>query len=256
MTNNLHASDDDLVGYLYRTLSDAERETLDAHFIDCPDCRTRLTTHEVQKRQIDQGLKAAIRQVSPSDQMTFDAIAPLLPNRRPFLGGWLRMDTATPVFITVVGLCLALIGLWQGFSSFLSAAELHAPGAMPTVAGFAFVFVSVGQLERALVARPRFVIVAILTGLLWLGAAILGLISLLVIRDLSLWVFVSSGSSNAWAGAVTILVMMISALIYITAVIGGAEYHYKQIGQPSSWKLFAWTIGIELLILILPHFVF
>ena len=41
------------------------------------------------------------------------------------------------------------------------------------------------------------------------------------------------------------------SFIWIAAFIGGAEYHAKHLGQRSSWKLFGWTIAVEVLILIM-----
>ena len=253
---NIHAADEQIIGYLYRTLSDAEREVLDTHFPTCPSCRARLSKHEVQQRQIDHDLKASINGVAPSERMTFAAISPQLPGRRSFNLLRLKLEMTTPVLVTLLGILFSLIGLGQGVSSLLSKNVLHSPGAFPTVAGFFFIFVSVEQLERALAVRPRFVFEVTLASLLWLGTAIIGLINLLVIRDLSIWVFTELGGTNMQTGAATILVITASALIYIAGVIGGAEYHYKRIGQPNSWKLFAWTMGIEVLILVLPHFVF
>ena len=256
MTKNNHAADEQIIGYLYRTLSDAEREVLDDHFLTCPGCRARLSKHEVQQRQIDHELKAAVRQISPSESMSFEDIRKQLPNRLPFGLARLHMETATPIFITVAGIIFAIIGLGQSLAALLATSEPHSPGALPTLAGFFFVFVSVGQLERALAIRPRLVVVAALAGLLWLGTAILGLLNLLVIRDLSIWTFVSLGFTSRQAGAGTILVIGGATILYIAGVIGGAEYHYKHLGQPGSWKLFAWVIAIELLILVVPHFVF
>jgi hypothetical protein len=35
-------------------------------------------------------------------------------------------------------------------------------------------------------------------------------------------------------------------------VMGGGEYYFKRVGQRSSWKLFGWTVGAELVVLALP----
>jgi len=42
----------------------------------------------------------------------------------------------------------------------------------------------------------------------------------------------------------------IGVLVWIGAVvIGGMEYHFKRIGKRNSYRVFAWTIGIELALL-------
>jgi hypothetical protein len=48
---------------------------------------------------------------------------------------------------------------------------------------------------------------------------------------------------------------MILAVAWIGVAIGGAEYHYKRVGQPSSWKLFSRTLAVEISILVLALFV-
>ncbi len=44
-------------------------------------------------------------------------------------------------------------------------------------------------------------------------------------------------------------------ILAIAVLIGGAEYHYKHLGQPQSWKVFSWTLALELSILVLALFI-
>ena len=254
MTNH-HINDDNLIGYVYRTLSDAEREVIDAHLIDCQICRARLDEHEARHRQIDYEVRATINAAAPSRKMNFAAIAPRLQRSRIQIF-WPRIYAAVPVPIAIIGLIFSLYGLWQIFSSLSISTMPHQPGALPTLACFCLMFVSMDQFDRAYSIRPRFIITVLLTFILWLGTAIIGLLNILVIRDLVLMAGIAAGSSQAGAGAATILAMIVSAVIYIAAVIGGAEFHYKRIGQPSSWKLFTWTIVIQLFIMILPYLIY
>jgi hypothetical protein len=60
--------------------------------------------------------------------------------------------------------------------------------------------------------------------------------------------------SSAEIGTTAILTTLLAGVIYIVLVIGGAEYHYKRIGHPNSWKVFTWTIIIQLFVLLLPFF--
>jgi hypothetical protein len=64
---------------------------------------------------------------------------------------------------------------------------------------------------------------------------------------------VALGGRAAEAGPVAILAVMGAVLLYIGVVIGGADYHYRNIGQPGSWKLFSITLLGQLFILILPY---
>jgi hypothetical protein len=47
-----------------------------------------------------------------------------------------------------------------------------------------------------------------------------------------------------------ILFLAIGFLIFLIA---STEYHRKRIGRPESWRLFGWTIAVELAIVILYY---
>jgi hypothetical protein len=63
------------------------------------------------------------------------------------------------------------------------------------------------------------------------------------------------GGGPALTESLSIFVVFISAMLWIALVIGGGEYHYRRIGQRSSWKLFGRTIAGQLSILILSHII-
>ncbi len=254
MTTNKHISEEKLMGYIYRTLSDAERESFDKHLSDCPTCWARLADHELRHRQISGSLETAINEVSPSRKMNFAAIAPRLQRRRAQPQFWRRFSLAAPLAMAVGGLVLAFFGLWQNLGAFFVPQPPSPLGTLPTLACFCFVFVSMDQFDRAFAMRSRFIIMAMLAFMLWLGTLVIGLLNILVIRDLVLTACVSAGYKPAETGVAAILAVLVSAVIYIIVIIGGAEYHYKRIGHPSSWKLFSWTIVMQLFIMVLPYF--
>jgi hypothetical protein len=78
--------------------------------------------------------------------------------------------------------------------------------------------------------------------------------NILVITDLVIVGYLAIGGSPEGASVVAILAVLLAAIVFIGIIIGGAEYHYKNIGQPNSWKLFSWTIFIQLFIMVLPYF--
>ncbi|MBU0511274.1 MAG: hypothetical protein KJ638_06170 [Chloroflexi bacterium] len=251
MTNH-HSSDENMIGYVYRTLDDAKRESIDEHLIDCQICRARLSGHESRQRQIDHELRAAINAAAPSRKMNFAAIAPRL-HRSRFQFYWPRISAAVPIPIAIIGLLFSLYGFWQIFSSLSLSALPRQPGALPTLACFCLMFVSMDQFDRSFSIRPRFIISAFLAFILWLSTFFIGLLNIIVVRDLVIFFYIRSGGSPEGASVVTIIAVMIAAMAYIGVVIGGAEYHYKNLGHPSSWKLFTWTIVVQLLIMILPY---
>ncbi len=250
-----HLTPHDLTGYLYRTLDDAQREAIDAHLLDCPTCRASLSKHESRQRQVSKELSAALSAATPSPRMNFNAIAPRLQNLRGERKFWLRLHITAPATLALTGLLLALLGLWQAIGAQAHLAPAQPLGAFPTLACFFLMLASVEQFDRALSIQPRLILSGLVAGILWLGSAFIGLLNLIVIRDLAILAVVALDGGRAQAGPVAILAVMIGAMLYIGVVIGGAEYHYKNIGQPGSWKLFSLTLLGQLFLLILPYLV-
>jgi hypothetical protein len=103
-----------------------------------------------------------------------------------------------------------------------------------------------------------------LTVVLWLVTAVVGLYEIGLSREILVGLFarfsnVSQAGYEAFkqeqlAGTLGIVLIMILAVVWIIAFIGGAEYLYRRVGQPSAWRLFAWIIGVELAIFILAWF--
>jgi predicted anti-sigma-YlaC factor YlaD len=254
MKPNRHFNDQQILGYVYRTLSDADRETMDHHLVNCPVCRTRINQVEIQGRQITNELKAEINGSTIPEGLSFSAIASKLGERRTHRF-WSRLSSSIPLATAVMGLLLAFIGLWQTLGDWSSISIVpKQSGAYPTLACFFFMFVSMGQFDRALSIRPRFILTVILAALLWLGTFIIGFLNLLVIVDLAVTGYLIVGGDADGATVIGILAAIIAVMVYIGVVIGGAEYHYKNVGQPGSWKLFTWTLIIQLFIMVLPYF--
>jgi multiple sugar transport system substrate-binding protein len=84
---NNHLTQEQLIGYIHHTLTDAEREELDQHLASCAQCRALLTEHETTQRRIRYDLAGGLKKVQPSNKMSFSAISTNLKRRRgwPFL---------------------------------------------------------------------------------------------------------------------------------------------------------------------------
>lgn len=110
--------------------------------------------------------------------------------------------------------------------------------------------------------RPRSVLLAVLAFLLWIVTAAVGLWEIIIVRDMVLRVFARFWGNREHFGtdywvAVQLgqWTVVLLALVWIVLVIGSGEYHYRRLGQRSSWRLFGWTIAGELAILVLAYFI-
>jgi hypothetical protein len=253
MNATYHISTDQIIGYLYHTITDATRETIDTHLVDCPYCRSKLEQHQGRIHNFDREIRLAINSANPPEEMQFENIAPRLRRRSLFLKVPILLDTL-PMGASLAGLILALAGLWKVALSFSLTRPSQSVSAFPALACFCLMFVSMDQFERSYSLRPRYIISALLAGLLWLSTAVLGFLNLVSVRDIAMITLTDAGRSPEEVGFLTILAVMTATIGFIALVIGGAEYHYKHIGHPSSWKVFVWTITIQLLILLVPYF--
>ena len=253
--NQSHILSDDLLGYIYQTLDDAQRETINAHLVDCPTCRANLETEKIRQRKIKNELQSNLKSVSPSKQMNFASIAPQLETRGHLFNIWPRLAISLPVTLAFVGLLFSLTGLWRILQANLLSIPNQSIGALPTLACFFLILASVEQFDRSLSIRPRYAIMALIAFILWLGTAFIGLLNLIVVRDLTITLVISLGGGAKLAAPISIIAIMISVIIYIGVIIGFAEYHYKNLGQPNSWKLFSVTLLVQLIILRLPYLI-
>lgn len=95
----------------------------------------------------------------------------------------------------------------------------------------------------------------ILAALLWLTTAALGLVSIVVLRDLffRLVARFTVVGQNAYdlflqtqqAGVGSSILAVALGIVWIATFIGGIENHYRQFGKPGAWRPLAWVIGAE-----------
>ena len=77
-----HLSDQQLIGYIHQTLTDAEREELGRHLAQCAQCRAQLEGYESLQRRIQYDLANELRGVQASSRKSFAAVAPRLKSGR------------------------------------------------------------------------------------------------------------------------------------------------------------------------------
>jgi hypothetical protein len=187
--------------------------------------------------------------------MNFAAIAPRLQNRHLRQNIWLDKVIVVPATLALTGLVFAVFGLWHAIGAQAFISHTQPLGAFPPLACFFLTLASVEQFDRSHSLWPRRAITWAVALILWLGSAFIGLLDLIVLRDLAIMAVIAVDGPNAAAGPIAIMTVLLGAMLYIGFVIGGAEYHYKNIGLPGSWKLFSITLLGQLFILILPYLI-
>lgn len=91
-----HLTEQDLIGYVTQSLTDAQREGMNRHLASCPACRTRLDDHESLQRRIGRELAADLKVARPAADRRFASIAGQLPaGRRRARLGYVSLRLAT-----------------------------------------------------------------------------------------------------------------------------------------------------------------
>lgn len=250
-----HLTPDELTGYIYSTLDDAQREVMDTHLVECPICRTGLAERELLQRQISNELGAVLKLASPSPQMNFAAIVPRLQNRHLSQNSWLDRGIVVPTTLALTGFVFALFGLWRAIGTQAFTSPVQPLGVFPPLACFFLVLASVEQFDSSHALLPRRAITWGIALILWLGSAFIGLLDLIALRDLAIMAVIAMGGQNATAEPIAMMAVLLGSILYIGFIIGGAEYHYKNIGQSRSWKFLSISLLIQLFILILPYLI-
>ena len=89
--------------------------------------------------------------------------------------------------------------------------------------------------------------------LLWLVTFGLGLQSIYIIKELYFLITMRLGGNMVQAERYSSGLIFVLALVYLVFLVASTEYHMKRIGKPQSWRLFAWTLGVELGLLVLYY---
>ncbi len=189
--------------------------------------------------------------------MNFATIAPQLPRRSP---RWLALERwllPLGAFTAAVGLLVAFAGLLHNVAWTQLALRTNANPSLPATACFLFVLPLISGYPYEYAPRRSPAWIWLLTVLLWAGTAALALYEIVLIRSVLFRLTALMLGSNAYHEAIAIgsWGTFAAAAAWICLVIGGAEYHYRHIGQRASWRLFVWTVCGELAVLALPLFV-
>ena len=93
--------------------------------------------------------------------------------------------------------------------------------------------------------------VAVAAVFLWLLTFALGLQGIYTLSQLYGLFLVWRGSSVGEASTSSFGAVFFIAFGFLIFIIASTEYHLKRIGKPESWRLFGWTLAVELSIILL-----
>ena len=115
-----HFTDQEINGYIHRTLSDVQRETMLAHANRCEQCHLRLRHAEQWRREIANNLDMELRYARPSSDMQFSQIQGEISRKRKF--AFFRFHSFQMVG-TVGKFALAILGIAFAMTMFSSASQ-------------------------------------------------------------------------------------------------------------------------------------
>lgn len=256
---NRHLTEDESIGYVHHTLTDADRERFDQHLATCAACRARVETHAGQQAAFQAQLQAELAAVTPPSQMRFATIVPLV-RRSQRARRWQqpleRFAMLAPTLAAVTGVLFAIAGLLRNVAWPTLGLQQEHSLSLPFGAGLMFSLPVLSQWRQEQRQSYSKIWIWVATLALWLGTAILGLYEIALLHDMLQRAYVRFGpvsSQQLWqAEALSNWGVFFMGAAWIGLVVGGGEYHYRNVGRRASWRLFAWTVLAQLLVLALP----
>ena len=101
--------------------------------------------------------------------------------------------------------------------------------------------------------KPGKMLPGLLAIVLWLLVFGLGLQAIYDLMQIISLVRVALGGSLAAVQASTPIMVFFLALVMLIYIIWSTEYHIKRVGTFESWRLFGWTLAVELSIILLNY---
>ena len=102
-------------------------------------------------------------------------------------------------------------------------------------------------------SKPRQIGLNVLAFVLWLLTVVLALQGIYVFKELFYLIYVALGGSVGQAERFVPVLVFFLALGALAFVILTTEYHLKRVGRPESWRLFGWSIAVEVSLIILYY---
>ena len=93
----------------------------------------------------------------------------------------------------------------------------------------------------------------ILAFVLWLCTFALGLECINTLKNIYIYIQVRLGQTAQQAELLAPVLVFFVGFAFMVFVIWSTEYHVKRIGESASWRLFGWTLAVELSIEVLYY---
>jgi hypothetical protein len=97
---------------------------------------------------------------------------------------------------------------------------------------------------------------------LWALTSVLAFLLIPTLLDLILKIYAAFWSDYGFYGetyqisvAVRQFLTLPLGLMAVGVIIGGAEYHYRHVGEPTSWKILSETLAVELTFFLISAFI-
>ncbi len=105
----------------------------------------------------------------------------------------------------------------------------------------------------------------LLTIVLWLATVALGFLAFIAFQDIvttSVGFLVARNpdigivETRGWITTARNVSTIIGGLVWLAVMVGGMEYHFRHVGQRRSLRIFAWTLGIEVALVVISTLFF
>ncbi|MBN2047534.1 MAG: zf-HC2 domain-containing protein [Anaerolineaceae bacterium] len=244
--NRSHLSDQELSGYLHHTLTDVDRESFDRHLALCGACSTRLRELRQFQESVRLTLGETLGEMELPSGVSFRQLD-LPAGRRMRKPRALEWQTMVSGLSALVGLLLVM------FSAYMIVRyQTFESQTVPLLGCFFLTVPLVSNYRRRdwLTSLPW--ISAILSAVLWVGVASVGLYEIYLVQLIVSRV-VSQFSADAYlAVSLSSAAILVMSMIWIVLVIGNADYTLTHLGERRSWRLFGKTIAFQIFILLIP----
>lgn len=94
---------------------------------------------------------------------------------------------------------------------------------------------------------------SLLAFVLWLLTFALGLECINTLKDIYIYILVRLGQAVQDAELSAPALVFFVGFAFMVFVIWSTEYHIKRLGESQSWRLFGWTVAVELSIEVLYY---